>query len=92
MKINCDIYRCANKAGTYLYLQADLTAEDLTDGLRTLLGELTQFLCLELNESSKLAQADTTSVLAALNDHGYFLQMPPGSQQLASTPRTDFVQ
>lgn len=92
MKINCDIYKCANKADTYLYLKAGMQTQDLPDGLQLLLGGLTQFLSLKLDESSKLAQVSASHVLAALDDHGYFLQLPPGNELPACTPGEGFLQ
>lgn len=66
--------------------------QDLPDGLKTLLGDLSQFLNLELNKSSKLAQANTEEVLIALLDQGYYLQMPPGDQLLTQIPGSGFIQ
>jgi hypothetical protein len=92
MKINCNIYKCANKANTYLYLKSGVQTQDLPDGLQLLLGGLTQFLNLELDESSNLAQVGAGHVLAALDDHGYFLQLPPGNELPTRTSGEGFLQ
>ncbi|GAH09208.1 unnamed protein product [marine sediment metagenome] len=92
MKIKCEVYRCSRKADTYLYLGAGKRLEELPDGLKSLLGDLTQFLNLELNESSKLAQVKTSEVLTALGDQGYFLQMPPADLLKSQTPGSGYIQ
>ncbi len=92
MEILCDIYTCAKKADTYLYLKAGIALEELPDGLLILLGDLKQFLSLELNESSKLAQVSALDVLAALDKQGYFLQMPPSESLESQVPASGYIQ
>jgi len=92
MKIKCDVYRCSNKADTYLYLETGMDIKNLPDGLTGLLGDLKAFLNLELNESSKLARVETGDVLSALSEQGYFLQLPPGELLKSQAPGTGFVQ
>ena len=77
MKFKCNVYRCSKKADTYLYLDAGMDKDDLPDGLIRLLGDLSQFLNLDLDESSTLAQVEARDVITALDGQGYFLQMPP---------------
>ncbi len=92
MEIICDVYTCAKKADTYLYLKTGIALEELPDGLLILLGELKQFLSLELNESSKLAQVSALDVLTALGERGYFLQMPPAESLESQVPASGYIQ
>lgn len=92
MKIKCDVFRCARKAETYLYLKSGMQPEELPEGLLVLLGELTRFLSLDLDQSSKLAQVCVKDVIAALNDTGFFLQMPPGEVSRQHAPGAGYVQ
>ena len=92
MVIRCNIFNCARKSDTYLYLKAGMRPEELPAALRTLLGDLQQFLTLEISENSKLAQVSADDVLAALNDQGYFLQMPPAERLREQAPGADFIQ
>ena len=92
MQAKCNVYRCANKAQTYLYLKMGHCIEDLPSDLRQLLGELSQILHLDLNDTSKLAQVKTSDVIENLNEHGFFLQMPPGKHLKLQTPGTRFIQ
>lgn len=92
MKAKCNVYKSANKAETYLYLKTGHRIEDLPDGLRQLLGELSQILHLDLCETSKLAQVKALDVIESLNQQGFFLQMPPGEHLKSQTPGTRFIQ
>lgn len=77
--VACRIYRCKKQPEMYLYLRADLEpdADVVPDELRKRTGLLELAMELELNASRKLARVDTQSVLAALAENGWFLQMPP---------------
>jgi uncharacterized protein YcgL (UPF0745 family) len=92
MKIKCEVYRCGKKSDTYLYLKNGMDLENLPEEMLGLLGELTPFLKLELSESSKLARVETSDVLQALVNQGYYLQLPPGELLKTQAPGTGFVQ
>ena len=92
MKVKCGVYRCSRKADTYLYLKTGLKIDELPEGLLTLLGELTQFLNLALDDGSKLAQVDASEVIAALEHQGYFIQMPPAEELAKQAPESGYVQ
>lgn len=63
----------------YLYLRADLQADEDTIPAELLkrTGVLELAMELELTPGRKLARVDTAAVLQALDDQGWFLQMPP---------------
>ena len=92
MKIKCGVFRCARKADTYIYRKSGLNTEDLPERLVILLGELTQFLSLELDQDSKLAQVDARDGIAALDEQGYFIQMPPAEDLQSQVPESGYVQ
>jgi uncharacterized protein YcgL (UPF0745 family) len=92
MNFKCKVYRCSKKTDTYLYIEAGMDKDDLPNGLIHLLGDLSQFLNLELDESSKLARVEACDVLAALDDQGYFLQMPPAELLKLQVPGSGFIQ
>lgn len=77
MKIQCDIYRCSKRPDTYLYLAVGKDQTELPMSLLSLLGELNAFLTLELTPDKKLAQANASDVMKAIEDTGFYLQMPP---------------
>lgn len=75
--MNCIVYRCSGRAGTYLYLREGLSEAELPDGLRQRLGLLSEVLRLDLQPDRRLAQADTATVRRQLAEAGWYLQLPP---------------
>ena len=75
--INCDIYKSSNKSEMYLYVPKTIGLKKVPEMLLARFGELELVMSLLLTESQKLARVDTSSVITALQEQGYFLQMPP---------------
>jgi uncharacterized protein YcgL (UPF0745 family) len=73
----CRIYRSGRKEETYLYLRGDLEFGDLPGELQASFGEPHFVMSLVLGPTRKLARVDTGQVLAALDDQGFYLQLPP---------------
>ena len=71
------VYKTKRKADMYLYVDF---AEDLgrvPDSLLERFGRPELALSLSLTTGKKLARAEAKDVLEAINENGYFLQMPP---------------
>ncbi|MEN8213767.1 MAG: YcgL domain-containing protein [Pseudomonadota bacterium] len=75
--INCWIYKSSRKEEMYLYLPAENAFDRLPEELLSSFGKPLFVLSIELNPARKLARVDTASVITALEEEGYFLQMPP---------------
>lgn len=73
----CLIYRSEKKTDTYLYLAEELEFSDIPEELQNSFGEPHFVMRLELDSNSKLARVETQNVLAALDEHGFYLQLPP---------------
>ena len=73
----CKIYRSGRKAETYLYLRHDLDFSDLPGELQASFGEPAFVMQLALTPARKLSRVDTARVIQALEDPGFFLQLPP---------------
>ena len=73
----CRIYRSEKKTDTYLYLEENLEFGDIPEQLQESFGEPHFVMRLELHADSKLARVETQNVLAALEEHGFYLQLPP---------------
>jgi uncharacterized protein YcgL (UPF0745 family) len=73
----CRIYRSERKAETYLYLADGLAFEDLPDSLRHAFGAPAFVMRLEIGPDTRLARVDGAEVLQALEEDGFFLQLPP---------------
>lgn len=76
----CCVYRSSKKDETYLYIDKGRGLEKVPEALLELFGEPRLVMTMLLNEQRKLGRADTKAVLAALNEQGYYLQMPPPAE------------
>jgi len=77
-KVFSTVYRSEKKAGVYLFTTLDQGLEPVPELLLHQLGALSEAMTLTLESTRKLANADTQKVMAALQEQGYYLQMPPG--------------
>lgn len=82
MKILTDIYRSGKKEGLYLYVKKEQDLNDLPELLMKQFGKAEFSMRLLLTEDKKLARADAKEVCAALEDKGFYLQMPPSEADL----------
>ena len=74
------VFRSARREGLYLYLRDDCCFEDLPKAVREAFGRPEKALELQLHPERRLARVDVNEVLAALDEHGFFVQLPPQSQ------------
>ena len=78
----CQVYSSPRKEETYLYVEK---ADGLSRVPETLLhhfGEPEAVMLLHLDGKRKLARVDADAVVAQIREQGYFLQMPPGPDEL----------
>ena len=61
----------------YLFVDRDYPLEELPEGLLAGFGKPELALNLVLTPERRLARADAATVLAALDEQGYYLQLPP---------------
>ena len=81
VRVEVSVYRSPKKAQTYVYLPSDQDYESLPEALIEQFGDAILFLTFELHEKKKLAQVEAKTVLAALRNQGFFLQLPPPPPQ-----------
>lgn len=81
MKTIVDIYRSKRKEGAYLYLHKRMALSDLPELLLKQFGAPEFSMTLALDAEKKLARVDIHHVLNALDDQGFFLQIPPKSDE-----------
>lgn len=79
--MECSVYRCAKKQEMYLYLprveNEEQALQELPEQLLVLTGQLQKVLDVDITSDRKLARVEAKEVLAAIEDKGFFLQMPP---------------
>lgn len=79
MKRLVTVYRSAKVADLYLFTDRGMDTDDLPEELRGRLGELTIALEFALTPERSLARSDPATVLGALDEQGFYLQLPPAA-------------
>ncbi len=82
MSIPCTVFKSLRKNQTYLFVPVGSDLEGLPDVLLGLLGELEKVLNVDLEAGRKLARAEASEVMRCIKEQGFFLQMPPGKEEL----------
>ena len=77
MTLLCKIYRSPRRAETYLYVDAREDFARVPESLRKQFQPEELAMSLVLEPGRKLARADSETVMAAISEQGYYLQMPP---------------
>ena len=76
-RIDTIVFKSAKKNDFYLYLKADSEFESLPMELRHSFGTPIFVMDLTIDEQRSLARADPLKVLSALEESGFYLQLPP---------------
>ena len=76
-RIDTIVFKSAKTSDFYLYLRADFEFESLPMELRHSFGTPIFVMDLTIDEQRSLARADTLKVLSALEENGFYLQLPP---------------
>lgn len=71
------IYRSEKKTDCYLFLNQPIDKFDLPDVVQKVVGELHFVMELDITPETKLAISNATHVLAAFDQQGFYIQMPP---------------
>ena len=82
---HCNIYASNKKPDLYIYIEASSDIEEvLPDAIAQYCGSYRFVMGLLITADKKLARASASDVLQAIDDQGFYLQMPPGENQIAS--------
>jgi uncharacterized protein len=73
----CDIYRSPKDADMYLYVRKSEGLARVPKALLDKFGKPAHVMTLLLRDGRKLARVDVEKVRTALNEQGFFLQLPP---------------
>lgn len=76
-KVLCDVYKTAKKDETYLYVKRSDGLKQVPEELLNLFSEPKLALTFVLTADKKLARLEADKLIEALDDKGYYLQMPP---------------
>lgn len=78
----CAIYRSPRKEATYLYVRQRDDFSAVPPLLLQTFGQPQLFTVLNLAGREQLAQADIEKVRQALSEQGFYLQLPPPTENL----------
>lgn len=81
MKIICQIYRSPKEEGMYLYVVKEEGLARVPEELLRLFGKPQPAMVLLLTPEKKLAQVSVEKVAESLSAQGFYLQMPPRTEQ-----------
>jgi hypothetical protein len=78
MGMQCYIYRSQRKKGAYLFLANRDDFSKVPEALMRLFGTAHFSFEFDLNSEKNLAHGNSAEVMRHLEDHGFYLQLPPG--------------
>ncbi|MCT7359822.1 MAG: hypothetical protein COB09_03295 [Thalassobium sp.] len=79
-KVLCDVYKTKKKDEAYLYVSRKDALTRVPDALIEQFGKPELAMTMILTPEKKLARADIDKVLQALDEQGFYLQMPPAKE------------
>jgi uncharacterized protein YcgL (UPF0745 family) len=80
----CNVYKSAKTANLYLYVARDVGLVRVPEALLEKFGEPELALTIDLHPTRTLAREDPIKVIAAIEENGFYLQLPPQT----FTPKT----
>ncbi|OUS28950.1 hypothetical protein A9Q98_06810 [Thalassotalea sp. 42_200_T64] len=83
----CAIYKSSKKQETYLYVLKRDDFSAVPEALLTTFGTPQFVTLLNLANRAKLALADIEKVKAGMQQYGFYLQLPPPTEDLLKTHR-----
>lgn len=76
------VYKTKKKSGMYLYVKEKGKFDDVPDALMNQFGQPELVMLLALDKRERLAGVDKARLIKALEEDGYYLQMPPKEEDL----------
>ncbi|MFC3094967.1 YcgL domain-containing protein [Alteromonas sediminis] len=76
----CAIYKTAKKDGLYLYVPEKGKFDSVPDTLMAQIGQPKLVMMLPLDNDKSLASVDKQTLIDQLNEKGFYLQLPPQSE------------
>lgn len=83
----CAVYKTRKKAGMFLYVPKKGVFDDVPQALLSQFGTPELVMLLPLNKREQLGLVDKQKLIDALNNQGFYLQMPPKEENLLETHR-----
>ena len=80
-KMVCEILKSPLQDEMYLYIDKRRGLEDVPDALLERFGRPVSVMTIILTEDKMLARAEASRVMAAIDEQGFYLQMPPAKEE-----------
>jgi uncharacterized protein len=77
MKLICAVYRSRRNPDTYLYVNHEEGLRRVPEALVRELGGTERAMTLVVTPERRLARIDGESLMRAIREQGYYLQLPP---------------
>jgi uncharacterized protein len=81
----CDVYKSLKGDEMYLFISRQEAFERVPEGLKNRFHTEKAITSFVLTSDKRLARADAAKVMAAIEEQGFYLQMPPSQYQLPET-------
>jgi uncharacterized protein len=78
----CAIYKSSKKDQTYLFIAKRDDFSSVPEPLMTSFGKPELSMMIQLKADTRLAVSDPQKIMAALQNQGYYLQLPPPQENL----------
>lgn len=75
--MRCFVYKSNKKQELYLYLAKEDDFTPVPEAILRSIGAPSFVMQLELTPDSQLAREQAANVLKGIEEHGFFIQMPP---------------
>ncbi|RAR64706.1 hypothetical protein BCL93_101532 [Onishia taeanensis] len=79
-KLLCEIFKSSRQDEMYLYVDKRNGMQDLPDALLEHFGKPEPVLTMILTADKRLSRAKAADVMAAIDEKGFYLQMPPAKE------------
>lgn len=82
----CEVYKSRKDEEMYLYVSREERFDRVPEVLLARFNDTVPVTSFILSPERKLARADTGKVIAAIEEQGFYLQMPPRRSDMMDTP------
>ncbi|GED21782.1 YcgL domain-containing protein [Halomonas halmophila] len=80
-KLLCDVFKSPLKEGMYLFVDKRQGLDEVPEALLERFGEPVSAMTLLLTPEKSLARTTGAAIMAAIEEKGYYLQMPPAKEE-----------
>ncbi|MGC3874278.1 YcgL domain-containing protein [Halomonas sp. GXIMD04776] len=79
-RLLCEVFKSSRKDDMYLYVDKAKGLAQVPEALLERFGKPVSAMTLLLTQDKKLARADASRVMEAIDEQGFYLQLPPAKE------------